>query len=181
MAYLDDQTRLLVCRMCSTIEELPDYAGPEGGDHLLEKIVERHRVSCGAATVGGSDPDMAVQHERFMARVETKHWKNPKHRKDIIQRLSGTGTGFSAEVYAVRNTYAEDALKCYSKHNRPKMGCIDWHDHSKVITNDLLTPDDLKQMKNAGVKRSKNYLCDFCPVASNYVQYEKFKSLNLYK
>jgi hypothetical protein len=57
-------------------------------------------------------------------------------------------------------------MDCYQKHNKPKDGCSDWQDKSK-----LLIPNTIKERKAEGMARyqdeagPKTYLCNFCPVS----------------
>ncbi len=63
-------------------------------------------------------------------------------------------------------TFLEGAMDCYQKHNKPKDGCSDWQDKSK-----LLIPNTIKERKAEGMARyqdeagPKTYLCNFCPVS----------------
>lgn len=76
------------------------------------------------------------------------------HRDDVLKGLQERWTGFHPEFYATKDTYQEDAMRCYNLHRRPKgTDCIDWRDDGR-----RLTP--------ASWKGREIYLCDFCPVAS---------------
>ena len=62
-------------------------------------------------------------------------------------------------------------MECYSKHNKPKDGCLDWHAKDR-----LLIPKTQKERKAEGMGSyldapgPKTYLCDFCPVAVGVAQ-----------
>lgn len=183
-----DEVRLLLCRRCETVEELPDYAGPADEDFLLQHVVARHqRCTPGGAQVGGQDPTEALQGDRALARVERKHWNAPETRQQILAQLGVAATGFEQKFYDVRNTFQEDALKCYAKHMRPKDGCIDYKEQAYEVGNALLTEDERKARTQSGLllrhdkqTQKKVYLCDFCPVKSK-VQEKVFKKRGLYK
>lgn len=168
---------------CRTIEELPDYDGPletarvpapdgtlmearvppVGADHLLDYVAEPHRMK---------------EHRGQLVQIEEKHWHDVPTRNEILKQLqdqlAGGTTGLHPEAYAIKNTFQQDALKCFQKHNRPKDGCIDWEDRSKVIGNSLLTHEEKNAAREHNLllrgKGSKRYLCHFCPVASQVKQ-----------
>jgi hypothetical protein len=146
-----------VCRECQTVEELPLYDGPkelESQDPVLDNLVHRHVQKHGnmnpegaALLVAPEDPCNCQ-----VCRGRATFWE--AHRTEVLKNLGERWTGFHPEFYATKDTYREDALKCYKAHRRPKgTDCIDWRaDHRR------LTPE--------GWKGREVYLCDFCPVAS---------------
>jgi hypothetical protein len=69
----------------------------------------------------------------------------------------GGKTGFDPQYYEDKNTYVEDAAKCFTAHRR-QIPCIDWHSDKKRIGNPT------KLGWEAG---PKVYLCDFCVVRSS--------------
>jgi len=88
-----------------------------------------------------------------MVRGRHTFWEG--HQDEILSGLKERWTGFHPEWYATKDTYAEDAGRCYNVHRRPKgTDCIDWRSDRK-----RLTPENW-----AG---RHVYLCDFCPVASS--------------
>jgi hypothetical protein len=150
--------RLLVCRKCQTVEELPLYDGPaelEAQDPMLDGMVRRHVQKHGdlepdaaALLVASEDLCHCPKHRGSGATL----WEG--HRDEVLGNLKERWTGFHPEFYATKDTYREDALKCYTAHRRPKgTDCVDWRsDHKR------LTPENWKGREV--------YLCDFCPVAS---------------
>jgi hypothetical protein len=159
--------RLLVCRNCKTIEELPDYDGDPAGDLLLNISIERHQ--------------RPVEHIGLLMKFPLKYWAVPKVQAEIIKQIKGGSEGldaFQTNFYATKMTFAEDAMRCYSEHNRPKGQCADYKSDKK-----LLKPDTAKERKDAGMDKPgatgpKVYLCDFCPVKSfNMTQHNKEKGL----
>jgi hypothetical protein len=88
-------------------------------------------------------------------RVRGRHTFWEGHRDDILKGLGERWTGFDPEFYATKDTFQEDAMRCFNLHRRPQgADCIDWQaDYRRV------TPHDWKG-RNV-------YLCDFCPVASS--------------
>jgi len=167
--------RLLVCRECQTIEELPLYDGPpelEHQDPVLDNVVRRHvqrhgdlRADGAALLVASEDPCLCEEkgqvihlgtggrsHGRTSVLGRHTFWEG--HKDDVLKGLKERWTGFHPEFYATKDTYAEDALRCYKAHRRPKgTDCIDWH-------------SDTKRLTPAEWKGREVYLCDFCPVAS---------------
>jgi hypothetical protein len=89
-----------------------------------------------------------------VSKIRGNHTFWEGHRDDILKGLQERWTGFHPEFYATKDTYKEDAMRCYNLHRRPKgTDCIDWRDDGR-----RLTP--------AAWKGREVYLCDFCPVAS---------------
>lgn len=170
--------RLFVCLDCTSIEELPDYDGPmtedlvygkvPAQDDLLEYLVTPHRQK---------------QHSGHLIHVPDENWRDREVREQILAKIrEGVGAeGLGSEAYAVRNTFQEEALKCFRAHSRPQDGCIDYKDRSKVLGNSILTDDEKREAKKAGLKRTQmRFLCEFCPVHTNYVQKKKFEKQGLY-
>jgi hypothetical protein len=166
--------RLLVCRTCKTIDVLPLYDGPkelEAQDPVLDSLVRRHVQLHGdtgpetaALLVASEDPCRCDEKKTFdlTGRVIGKNplsirgshtfWEG--HKDDVLKGLRERWTGFDPEFYATKDTFTEDAMRCFNLHRRPQGTCIDWHaDYRRV------TPHDWKG-RNV-------YLCDFCPVASS--------------
>lgn len=167
-----EKLRIFVCRRCHTVDEIPfNEVPPEGElDPFIERAVQRHQTCGQERGVGGYVPEQVASGDRFVAIVERKHWSNMATRNDILKRLSTSSTGFEEEVYAVRNTLQEDALKCYAKHGNPKGGCIDYKDQSKAVGNQFLTDEEKLIRRKSGLiaalkdqkKRKTVYLCDYC-------------------
>jgi hypothetical protein len=155
-----EHIRLLLCKTCGSMEELPDYEGDPGQDFLLEALVQKH-------------PNH-VAHP--MLRVEKKHWDSPSTRDAIITQIRDkTGhTGFDTSFYEAKNTFQEDAFSCWKAHNR-NPGCSDYKTGSK-----RLTPDTAAERKAAGLPKYNSardrYLCEFCPVHSLVVSAAREKA-----
>lgn len=151
----DVEIRLLVCRTCTTIEELPDYAGNPSDDVLLNISVERHQ--------------RPEPHTGLLLKFPLKYWAVPKIKQEIIGQIQQGSQGldvFGTRFYETKMTFSEDAMTCYGQHNRPKGQCPDYKSDKK-----LLKPGTDKERKDAGLSKSgqkgpKVYLCDFCPVKS---------------
>lgn len=148
---LDDsgpKMRLLVCKDCRSIEELPDYAGNPRDDVLLEDTVSRHMYE-------------GITHEVALIKVPVKWWNDKNIQSKLIKQISQGGSKGLEEIeggedyYGTRDTYREDALKCFQRHGRPKEGCIDYQNHDKRIGNPT----------SEGWKTGPRvYACNFCPV-----------------
>lgn len=164
--------RLLVCRECRTIEQLPLYDGPkelEAQDPILDRVVRQHvqrhgdiKPDSAALLVASEDPCHCGEKtmvdvrgaRQGPGRVLGRHTFWEGHRDDILKGLKERWTGFHPEFYATKDTYQEDAGRCFNLHRRPKgADCIDWHDDSRRVT-------------PASWKGREVFLCDFCPVAS---------------
>ena len=153
--------RLLLCFVCNSIEELPAYEGPSDHDYLLQISVEKHVFPSGEPHKG----------KLFILPIKT--WANEGNRKAIIEQLRGGGAaGLDAltpegNYYATKMQFAEDAMDCYKRHNRPQIGCPDYGTPEK-----RLLPDTAKERKEVGIESPENapgpkiYLCNFCPMHS---------------
>lgn len=148
---LDDsgpKVRLLVCKDDKSIEELPDFHGNPRDDVLLEDTVSRHMYE-------------GITHEVALIKVPVKWWNDKNIQPKLIQQISQGGSKGIEEMdeaedyYGTRDTYREDALKCFQRHQRPKEGCIDYQNPDKRIGNPT----------SEGWKTGPRvYACNFCPV-----------------
>jgi len=144
---------LLKCNTCGTLEELPDFDGPPERDVLLDALSSRHRTG-----------DM--EHLGNLIKISQSDWDNAERRKEILKQVtSNDTTGFDPEFYATKDTFQQDAMKCFNEHNRPER-CIDWQDDRKRLGNPT----------SAGWNNApKIYLCAYCPVASRVMVEKRAK------
>lgn len=162
----EPQIRLLVCRTCKTIEELPDFDGPTEYDTLLEIATQRHQ--------------RPEPHLGNLLKFPLKYWAREDVKKSIVEQIKGGSSGldaFGTNFYETKSIFAEDAMSCFSLHLRPSSGCSDYKSDRKV-----LQPDTAVERKAAGMDsnaRPKIYLCDFCPAKMHY-QKKSFQSKGLY-
>jgi hypothetical protein len=156
--------RLLVCRTCKTIDELPS-ADQDPSNVLLDITVERH----------GED------HIGVLYNVPAVVWMSEKMRPQVIEQIQGGGSSgldvFGTQFYATKMQFADDAMACYKQHNRPQGQCPDYKSEKKV-----LKPGTAKARADAGLSSMttgpKVYLCDFCPVKSfNMTKHNESKGL----
>ena len=164
--------RLLFCSKCKTIEELPDFEGRPEDDHLLEILAERHQST-------------GIPHNGRLMKVPLALWAIPSVKeaisKQIYERLAPGFNALMPGFYETKSTFAEDALKCYNQHLRPKGGCPDYGSDKKLLLPD--TAKDRKELGLAPLKDSgapKNYLCQFCVVHTHMVT-ERRKQAGMYK
>lgn len=151
-----EKIRLLVCRDCGTIEELPDFDGPPEYDSVLEYVLSQHETN-------------GHRHIGRLYDVEKRAWDLKPLRDAMIEQLKGGSKGlaeFDLNFYNTKDTLKEDALACYKAHLRPKEGCSEWRADRK-----LLRPPTKKERKEVGLDMAsapKRWLCDFCPVRPYY-------------
>lgn len=144
--------RLLVCKTCKTIDELPS-AEEDPGDVLLDITVERHGDT----------------HFGVLWNVPKVIWMSEKLRPEVVSQIqSGMSAGldaFGTQFYQTRMQFGEDAMQCYARHNKPKGQCSEYKSSDKA-----LEPKTAKERREAGLPERtggpKVYLCDFCPVKS---------------
>jgi len=133
-----------------------DYDGPPEYDMELQEIIKKHlhqandpRPESHSSQIFRCDDDTA---SKLDMETEVK--------KELMKN--------EIEVREMRNDLKEDALKCFSKHGRPKMDCLDYCSEEKTVGRKMGVPKD-KRM----------YLCMFCPV-QEYYQYKIRGSKGLY-
>jgi hypothetical protein len=159
--------RLLVCLVCETIEELPDYEGPVQYDYLLEISVEKHKFPSGE------------EHKGRLFKVPVKSWANSKDKKEILDQLKAGGSRGLDELdpekkfYETKMTFAQEAMSCWEKHNRVTLstGCEDYESPSK-----RLLPDTAKERGELGLPKPEHlqgpkvFSCHFCPYHGQVIQ-----------
>ena len=155
--------RVLVCRTCTSLDEIPDWEGSPDTDPFLKPVADKH----------------GAHHEGQLFRLPIGLWLMEDTKKKIIEQVRGGGTGLAAidpAFYDTRNQFQEDAMACFSLHLRPKGQCPDFRSERKQ-----LNPDTKADRKAAGLRNEpsgpKVYLCDFCPVRSYNEQkhFDQFK------
>ncbi len=156
-----EKLRVLQCLVCDTLESLPDFQGHPDDDVLLANLASRHVFESG-------EP-----HKGQLYDVDKRRWESPSTRYALIseiekksgrkirtRRPSGkVDTGFDQEFYDARDTFTEDAGKCFQQHNR-NPGCPDYMSPKK-----RLLPDTKKERRDLGLStadRPATYLCQFC-------------------
>lgn len=161
---LGEQLRLLQCWDCKTVQELPDYPreAPSRDDVTLHYLDRAH---------GGQTE---TPHHRILHRVEKRVWGDKKAARQIMAQMWETEKGFKPEVYMVKDTLKEDAVKCHQAHRR-QVPCIDWKVDSKRLTaptqgaRERLArelPRSFGGDRDAIAKGAPTqHLCDWCPVA----------------
>lgn len=130
--------RLLQCLTCNTTERMGDFKGHPDSDEELAYFLRPHRHGDGTPHMGNlvtEVPDAALD--------------NMAAREDLLKQMWGA----RYEVSSYKDTLVEDALGCYSRHSRPKLGCIDYQDSSKKVRGYMNGAPPV-------------YLCSFCPVSS---------------
>lgn len=145
--------RLLVCNTCGTIEELPDYEGPEERDDVLNYLTSKHLFPDGNSHFGN------------LMKVETKHWEDKGKRDSIVAQIrdSANHTGFDQSFYDAKATLQDDAMTCWTRDHNRNPACPDYKSESK-----RLMPGTSAARREVGAPefRSTTFLCDFCPVKS---------------
>lgn len=152
------------------VYELPDYEGNPSNDVLLENLLERH-CTC---TEHCKHPNVQLgqRHVGNLLQIDNKTWE--KRRNEILEEMWRDYPDMSPidAMSSARNTYREDANTCFSRHGRPKEGCIDYKEDSKRIS----TPSKSQYLAHV----APIFLCDFCPIKS-WVQGQAFHKKGLYK
>jgi hypothetical protein len=170
--------RLLYCKTCATLEEVPELGRElKSGevDPLVEGLVLKHTAR---DPMGHGDSHLQASPFRLAA-VEDDEWQNDRERVIKLLNSENKKVGFDAWVYEATNTYAEDALRCYSDHHRPKEGCIDYWDESKRIGRPTAEGRAVLA-EEYKLGQSDPHLCQYCPVQTYVTTQVNFKQ-GLYK
>ena len=157
--------RLLMCLVCKSLEELPDYEGPSNQDYLLEISLEKHKFDSGDPHVGK------------LFKLPVKAWADPKQKEAILEQFKQGGSRGLDELtdeknfYETKMTFAQDAMQCWQKHNKPTNNCEDYESPAK-----RLLPDTAKERGELGLPKPEHlegpkvYTCHFCPYHGQVVQ-----------
>ena len=156
----DAKIRLLVCNICQTVTPLPYFDGPNEYDQTGQARAQDHKFGDGRF------------HPFIVGTVSEKSWDNPRIRPEILAKLSeeltpGEGEGFGQEFYDVKNTFSEDAMKCWRIDHNRTTDCQDYKTEPK-----RLIPNTQADRRAEGLpSRARDiptnmFLCDFCPYKS---------------
>jgi hypothetical protein len=157
------QVRVLQCFDCKSVEVIPDYPPLANPDHdvHLHYADEPH---------GGHTE---TPHTRALHRVPSVVWDDLKMRRGVVKDMWATTSGFKPEYYDVKDTFKDDAAKCFTAHQR-HVPCLDYMDSSKRIqppTRSAREPLAKDMPRSFGGDRDAiamggptHYLCFFCPV-----------------
>ena len=157
--------RLLFCKNCKTLEELPDFEGRPEDDVLLQILTEKHQSA-------------GIPHAGQLMRIAIEFWAVPTVKDEITKQIFQNGApGLSALMpgfYESKATFAEDAMTCWKQHART-LDCGDYGSESK-----RLLPDTKNERRDLGlapaeVDGPRVYLCQFCPVHSRVVTKQREK------
>lgn len=162
-----DKIRLLSCRNCGTVEEMPDFDGPAQYDYWLNRLVENHK-----------------NHIGLLVKVEESEWQKQAVRDEFMRTIKdklgvpGTGEGLGNDFYSMKSNFVDDAFDCWKGFNRTlNPGHCDYRQDSKKL---LAPTKDLRKEEGLSTKdRPNTYLCDFCPV-QRIVEQKKNEKAGLY-
>lgn len=166
--------RLLKCMNCRTIEEVPGYDGPEGGegsaefDHVLKFFTDQH--------VNGK----CTREDLVKYDLPVRFWMIPKVKESIEQQLKEGAQGldvFGTNYYTTKENFSSDAMNCWIKEHNQTRDCGDYKTDKKQLK---AGTDKERLALGLEVKGGpKVYLCDYCPVKS-IIQEKAFKQKGLY-
>lgn len=153
----DARIRLLICNVCNTIEPLPSFDGPVEHDETLNYRLAEHRTPEGHPHVGA------------LATVSEKSWNDAAKQKKILEELNkaraGGDVGLGSELYDLRSTFQEDAMKCWRiEHNRTT-DCGDYKSDRMKLTPQHTRGDrrELGLETRSKYIPTNTWLCTFCP------------------
>ena len=145
-----DDHRLLVCKTHAVMWKMKPYDGPAEYDQELRELCDRHNAQV---------PDAQICNA-VIYRTDAETAKKLDSETAIKSDLAKN----DVFIRDTRDELKVDALKCFSRHNRPKDGCIDWCIDSKTIGR-----------KTGIAKDKRQYLCMYCPAAEHYAHRERIE------
>jgi hypothetical protein len=168
--------RVLKCMICRSIEEVPDYEGPEGGENTMEFDTVLKFFTDQHVNKGCKRDDFSI------IRFPTRFWMIPKVKEGIVAQLKEGAQGldvFGTNFYDTKNNFTADAMSCWMREHNQTKDCEEYkHDKKR------LKPGTAVERAAIGLEKEmsgpKVYLCDYCPVKS-IVQEKAYKKKGLYK
>jgi len=148
--------RLLACKSCGTMYKMRDYEGRPDYDMELQELVKRH-----LGQAQDPNPDL---HVSLIFRVDQATFDKLGDETKIQNELVKN----EWMVRELRDDIKVEALKCFSRHQRPTKGCIDYEDESKTIGRKVGVP-----------KENRQFLCHYCP-AQEFVTHQKRLAKGMY-
>jgi hypothetical protein len=150
--------RVLICHVCQSVEELPDFDGPPEHDQILDYKVAPHSFPSG------------TPHKGLLVRVPAAHWNKQEFKDAFVDQVEamvgpGYGDGVPGLQYDLKSNFKQDAMMCWKEHLRTT-DCGDYQAKNKA-----LYADTKVERRDAGLDislsaRPKHFLCDYCPVQS---------------
>jgi hypothetical protein len=125
-----------------------------------------------------------------MHQVPADKWNDKKIRAAFLHQMweREGHAGYPDDFYSFKDTYAEDAYRCFNRHRRPEGYCIDWHTDGVKLTDAQWKEryaESQKKLKAMGMvaplsmEREDVFLCEFCPV-STFVTFKKREAKGMY-
>jgi hypothetical protein len=146
---------ILACKTCRTFEEIPvDERWPinqQRDNLLLARALEAHQKP--------------APHMGLLVDVDFAVWNSESGKKAMAAKMFTQSEGLGEDVYAAKDNYSADAMKCFTAHNRPEGQCADYKSGAKLIKIEVMKDE----RRDAGLSTKdlpSFYLCDFCPVKS---------------
>lgn len=140
--------RIAYCYSCHGLNKLDTYEGPPEYDVLLQRWIDEH--------LHGIPVDLHPG-----GRVFVKDASNFDHsgaggaiEEQMVEEVRAELAAVNLEVYAMRDSVKEDAVKCHRQHKQPSWPgkpCIDYKTESKSLGRKDV-PEEFRQ-----------YQCTYCP------------------
>ncbi len=158
---------LLVCADCGTVEHAHGEPGPQNDreerNPELLALRKRHEVYSAGNT---------YFHPLAMCTVNAQLWeRSEEYRKFIVAMIKDatkTGeTGLGSKNYDLKDTFQDDAISCWRKHNRT-LDCEDYKTDKMKLLPD--TKAERKELHMDTRNRPGVYLCVYCPFHSQVMK-----------
>lgn len=137
------------------MNRMSDYHGPPEWDTELEEVIQAHMERSSRERHPSAHPSQLFSVDDADAAILDVE-------SELVERLSKE----QVFIKETRDDLKLEALKCFSRHNRPKAGCPDWKTEAKIVGRKTGVPPPWRK-----------YLCEMCPVAS-YVEFKERQRAN---
>jgi hypothetical protein len=180
--------RLLICNLCRTCEEIPEYEGQDEVDPLVEAVVFKHNQKDPMGHGGVNLPYspirlIPIKDEKGKPLPDKLYYEGKEEILKKINEITIKEPGFEGWAYEAINTFEEDAMKCFRQHGRPDLGqgkgCPDYWSDSKRLGRPTAVGRQARK-EHSKLAVADPHLCQFCPYFSG-VQTEIRHKKGMYK
>jgi hypothetical protein len=158
--------RIAYCFHCHSLTKVEAYEGPHEYDQHMQRWIDEHLHG------------MSVE-EHPGGRFFTKEASNFDHsgeagdaiEEQMVEEVRAELAQANLEVYAMRDSVKEDAVKCHRKHGQPSWPgkpCVDYRGADKALGRQDV-PEEFRQFQ-----------CTYCPYEET-VNFEKRWRRGMYK
>ena len=160
--------RIAYCYQCQSLSKVEPYEGPPEYDAHLQRWIDEH--------LHGKSPDDArgmlfAKEASQFDHTGSESGEGDAIEEQMVEEVRAELRQANLEVYALRDSVKEDAVKCHRKHGQPHWPtkpCPDYRSESKSLGRKDM-PEQYRQFQ-----------CTYCPYQVG-VDFEKQWKAGVYK